>query len=101
MRNDVPPGFWTAYAVKLAVVALVLGALYALARRLGRGRHDFAGRRRVSIIGSVVLSQHAAVWVLRAGRRYFLLGGGNAGVSTLAELTPADLEPESRDELRR
>ncbi|MGC1381627.1 MAG: flagellar biosynthetic protein FliO [Candidatus Baltobacteraceae bacterium] len=83
--------FWAAYAEKMIVAALVLCAVYVLARRLRQGRL-FAPGRRLRVVDSAMLSQHAAVWLLRAGGRYFLVGGGSGGISTLAELAPADVE---------
>jgi flagellar biogenesis protein FliO len=88
-----PWSFWEAYALKLAILALVLTALYALARRV-KGVRFFARGvdRHVTVIESTMLSQHAGVYLLRVGRRYLLIGGGNAGLFKLAEFSPGELE---------
>ncbi|MGA8796074.1 MAG: flagellar biosynthetic protein FliO [Candidatus Cybelea sp.] len=88
-----PWSFWEAYAVKLLILGLMLAALYAVARRL-KGLRFFARGvdRYVTVIESTMLSQHAAVHLLRVGTRYLLIGGGNAGLFKLAEFTAGELE---------
>jgi flagellar biogenesis protein FliO len=88
-----PWSFWEAYAVKLLVLGLMLAALYAIARRL-KGLRFFARGvdRYVTVIESTMLSQHAAVHLLRVGTRYLLIGGGNAGLFKLAEFSAGELE---------
>jgi flagellar biogenesis protein FliO len=87
----VPAAFWAAYAIKLAVVAAVLAALYALARFLRRSAVFLRGpRRRVDVIESTLLGPNAALHVIRVGERYLLLGSG--GLNKLAELDPGELE---------
>ena len=88
-----PWSFWQAYAVKLLILGLMLATLYALARRL-KGVRFFARGvdRYVTVIESTMLSQHAAVHLLRVGRRYLLIGGGNAGLFKLAEFSAGELE---------
>jgi flagellar biogenesis protein FliO len=88
-----PWSFWEAYAVKLLILGLMLAALYALARRL-KGLRFFARGvdRYVTVIESTMLSQHATVHLLRVGRRYLLIGGGNAGLFKLAEFSVGELE---------
>jgi hypothetical protein len=39
-----------------------------------------------------MLSQHAAVHLLRVGTRYLLIGAGNAGLTKLAEFSAGELE---------
>ncbi|MFZ1017755.1 MAG: flagellar biosynthetic protein FliO [Candidatus Cybelea sp.] len=86
-----PAAFWAAYAIKLAVVAAVLAALYALARFLRRSAVFLRGpRRRVDVIESTLLGPNAALHVIRVGERYLLLGSG--GLKKLAELDPGELE---------
>jgi flagellar biogenesis protein FliO len=83
-------GFWLNYIFALVVVALLLGGLYAVTRVLARGRLLLSTRKRlVTVLESTPLSQHAAVHVVKVGGRYFLVGGGQAGVNEIAEL-PAD-----------
>lgn len=84
--------FWGAYALKLASVALLLAGLYALARALRRLRLRDGGSRLVAVVESTMLSPHLSVHVVRIGTRYFCVGGGDdAGLATLAELTPEEV----------
>jgi flagellar biogenesis protein FliO len=88
-----PSSFWEAYAVKLLILGLMLGALYAVARRLKSLRFFARGADRyVTVLESTMLSQHAAVHLLRVGTRYLLIGGGNAGLCKLAEFSAGELE---------
>ena len=88
-----PWSFWQAYAVKLLILGLMLAALYAIARRLkGVGSLSRGADRYVTVIESTMLSQHAAVHLLRVGTRYLLIGGGNAGLFRLAEFSAGELE---------
>jgi flagellar biogenesis protein FliO len=83
-------GFWLNYVFALLVVALLLGGLYAVVRGLARGRVIVsANRRLVTVLESTVLTQHAALHVVKVGSRYFLIGGGQGHVNSLTEL-PAD-----------
>ncbi|MBV9333316.1 MAG: FliO/MopB family protein, partial [Candidatus Eremiobacteraeota bacterium] len=45
--------------------------------------------RRVDVLESAMLSQHAALHVVRVDARYFLIGSAAAGVTRLAELRPS------------
>lgn len=73
------------------MVALLLGALYLIARRL-RGCRLFGMRsRRIAVIESAMLSPQAAIHVIRVGARYFALG---TGVACLAELRSTELDVE-------
>ncbi len=93
-----PWSFWEAYALKLLIIGLMLAALYAVARWL-KGVRLFARGvdRHVTVIESTMLSQHAAVHLLRVGRRYLLIGGGNAGLFKLAELSAGEIEATPRN----
>lgn len=88
--------FWVGYLLKLAIVALALGALYVIGRGLRQARLFAPSNRCLRVIESVMLTPHAAVCVLRVGMRYFMLGAGSAGVAMLAELTAADIIPEAK-----
>jgi flagellar protein FliO/FliZ len=83
--------FWIAYGGKLAIVAVVLVVLYLFGRRLRDARAFGSTNRCVSVIESTALSQNAAVHVLRAGTRYFLVGASSSGVVKLAELGADEL----------
>ncbi len=87
-----PWSFWGAYAVKLAILGLLLAALYLLGRALKRMKFGGRARRYVDVIESTMLSQHAAVHLLRVGTRYVLVGGGSAGLFKLAEFSAGELE---------
>jgi hypothetical protein len=96
-----PWSFWASYIAKLAIVGVALGALYMIACRLRRTRIFACGAGRcVSVIESTMLSQHAAVHLLRAGTRYFLVGSASAGICMLVELAPADLAPAGGEPTR-
>jgi|GEM_PF-4223884 len=84
---EVATAFWASYFEKLAVLAALLSALYLLARRLREGRLPRKTSRQISVLDSAMLSQHAAVHVVRAGARCFLIGSTAAGVAALAELS--------------
>jgi flagellar biosynthetic protein FliO len=79
------PGFWANYFERLAIVALVLAALYIIGRTLRTSRF-FARSRDLSVVESRMLSPHAALHIVRVGRRYFLIGSGSNGVTRLADL---------------
>jgi|SRR5579872_1591090 len=87
------PWFWFTYLPGLVAVALLLVGLYAVVRGLSRGRVLLsANRRLLTVVESTMLSQHAAVHVIKAGSRYFVVGGGNGGLTTLAELPSDEVE---------
>jgi flagellar biogenesis protein FliO len=72
---------------------LLVGMTY-LARAVQRGRIVVgAGRRLVTTIESSALAQNVTVHVVRVADKYYLVGGGTAGVSMLAELAAEDVEP--------
>ena len=87
-------GFWLQYLLALVVVALMLGGLYAIVRGVARGRViASADRRLVSVLESTVLSQHAALHVVKAAGKYILVGASNGGgVTTLGELSEEEVE---------
>jgi flagellar biogenesis protein FliO len=88
-----PPSFWASYVEKLAVVGLLLAALYFVAGVLRRMQFFARTGRRVALVESMALSPHAALYIVRAGPRYFLIGSTAGGLSTLAELTASEVEP--------
>jgi len=74
-----------------AVVALLLVGLTYVVRTLNRGRIVAStGRRLVSVVESTFLAQNTTVHVVKVGDRYFLVGGGSAGVTHIADI-PADV----------
>ena len=87
-------GFFAQYIFALVVVALMLAGLYVVVRGIARGRVLLsADRRLVTVLESTMLSQHVSLHMVKVGHRYFLVGGGNAQVSTLAEVPSEDVEP--------
>lgn len=87
-----PLSFWGAYLVKLGILGALLFGLYAIAHRL-RVAFVRSGRRYVEVVETTMLSQHAAVHLLRVGASYLLVGGGAAGLSKLAEFSASELSP--------
>ncbi len=89
-----PWSFWTSYLLKLGIVGMLLAALYGAARAFRRIRcFAHPADRRVRVMETAMLSQHAAIYLLNVGARYFLVGTMGAGIQTLAELAPEDLQP--------
>ncbi len=59
-----------------------------------RGRVVVGSERKlVTTVESVILAQNVTVHVVKVGGKYYLVGGGSAGVSLLAELAAEDVEP--------
>ncbi len=85
-----PWTFWAAYLEKLGIVALVLLALYFVASRLRNMRFFARSGRSLTLLESMILSQHAALYIVRVGSCYFLIGGAAGGICALAELTESD-----------
>ena len=82
------------YAWVLAVVALVLVGLTYAVRTLNRGRIvTGTDRRLVTVVESAAVSQHSAVHVIKVGDRYYLIGGGSAGVTHIADLPAEVVDP--------
>ncbi len=92
--------FWAAYLEKLAIVALVLAALYVAAHRLRQTRLFARPGRCVRLLESMALSQQTALYVVKVGSRYFLIGSATGGIWALAELTEAELRPAPFDTRR-
>lgn len=77
-----------------AIVGVLLFALVYLGRTFARGRLVAPrGGRLVTTIESTALAQNVAVHVVRVADKYFLVGGGSAGVALLAELPSGEIEP--------
>lgn len=78
----------------LPALALVVGA--PLAVLWWARRHRQGPARRLQVLERAGLGRHVAVAVVGVGRRRFLVGAGEHGVSLLGELDP---EPEPDDRL--
>lgn len=78
----------------LALVAIVLAGLAFIGRFLKRAASRArSGGRFVCVVESAMLSPHASLHVVKAGRRYVLIGVTNASICRLAEIDA----PESFD----
>jgi flagellar biogenesis protein FliO len=78
----------------LALVTLLLVGMAYVARAIQRGRVVVGtGKRLVTTIESSLLAPNVTVHIVKVGGKYYLVGGGSAGVSLLAELAPDDVEP--------
>jgi len=76
------------------LIGLLLVTMAYAARALQRGRVVISsGRRLVTTIESTPLAQNVAVHVVKVADKYYLVGGGSAGVALLAELAREDVEP--------
>ncbi|SRR5260370_10062172 len=77
-----------------AVVALLLVVLTYGVRLLNRGRIVAAsGKRLVSVVESTFLAQNVTLHVVKVGDRYYLVGGGSAGVTHIADVESDVVEP--------
>jgi flagellar biogenesis protein FliO len=86
------PAFWVTYFERLAIVAVVLTAVYLFGRKLRDSRLFARGGRRLNVVESMMLSPHAVLHIVRVGRRHFLVGSGSAGITRVAELPDTDME---------
>jgi len=76
-----------------ALIALLLLGLLYVARTVQRGRIVAgAAGRLVSTIESTALAPNVTIHVVRVGEKYFLVGGGTAGVALLSELPAEEIE---------
>ena len=67
----------------------MLGALYAIARRLRNAAFFRRGQRRcVTVLETTMLTPHVSVYLLRVGKRHLLVGASSNGARTLAHWTP-------------
>lgn len=75
----------------LALIAVLLVGLTYAVRLLARGRLVVATNRRlVSVVESTFLAQNVTVHVIKVAEKYFLVGGGSAGVTKIDEV-PAEM----------
>jgi flagellar biogenesis protein FliO len=84
-----------------AVIALLLVGLTYGVRLLARGRLVVAANRRlVSVVESTFLAQNVTVHVIKVGEKYFLVGGGSAGVTKIDEVPAEFVTPWLEDQKR-
>ena len=76
----------------LAVIAFILVALTWLVRTLGRGRIlSSTAHRLTSVIESTYLTQQSTLHVIKVGERFYVVGGGQAGLTLICELPAEDV----------
>jgi flagellar biogenesis protein FliO len=82
------------YVWALALVALLLLGMTYGVRLLNRGRIVAAsGKRLVTVVESTFLAQNVTLHVVKVGDRYYLVGGGSAGVTHIADVDADVVEP--------
>ena len=86
-----PLPIWVTYVWSLAIIGLLLLGLTYAVRALNRGRIVAAtGKRLVTVVESTFLAQNVTLHVVKVGDRYYLIGGGSAGVTHIADI-PSDV----------
>jgi flagellar biogenesis protein FliO len=74
-----------------ALVALLLLGLTYVVRALARGRLIAAtDRKLVTVVESTFVAQNVTLHVIKVGERFYLVGGGSAGITKIDEV-PADV----------
>lgn len=85
---------WIRAITALALVALLLYALFWAMRLLSQGRLLALGRARLAVVvESTFLSQNTAVHVVKVARRYYLVGASNGHVALITELPAEEVDP--------
>jgi flagellar biogenesis protein FliO len=84
-----------------ALVALLLVGLTYVVRSLSRGRLIVATNRKlVTVVESTFVAQNVTVHVIKVGERYYLVGGGSAGITKIDDVS-ADVAQGWMDEQKR
>jgi len=84
-----------------ALVGLLLLGLTYVIRALSRGRLVVAANRKlVTVVESTFVAQNVTLHVVKVGDRFYLLGGGSAGLSKIDEV-PAEIAQHWLDEQKR
>jgi flagellar biogenesis protein FliO len=96
---EAQPSVWTGFGSSLAMsfasFGLVCLAAWAFLRWLAfRARGGAAPGRGLRLRAKLSLEPRRAIYVIEAGSRAFLIGGGETGLNLLAELDPADVPAE-------
>lgn len=72
-----------------ALVAVLLFAMTYVVRALSRGRLVVAANRKlVTVVESTFLAQNVTLHVVKVGERFYIVGGGSAGVTKIDEVPP-------------
>ncbi|MGD0474075.1 MAG: flagellar biosynthetic protein FliO [Candidatus Velthaea sp.] len=83
------------------LVAILLVGLTYVVRALSRGRLIVsANRKLVTVVESTLVAQNVTLHVVKVGDRFYLLGGGSAGLTKIDDV-PADLAQHWLDEQKR
>ena len=78
------------------MLAALLGALYAIARRLrNRAFWRARGRRFVAVVETTIVTPQLSLHVLRLGGRYVLIGAGSCGARTIAHWASDDASDDA------
>jgi flagellar biogenesis protein FliO len=84
-----------------ALVALLLIGLTYIVRALSRGRLVVsANRKLVTVVESTYLAQNVTLHVVKVGERFYLVGGGSAGITKIDDV-PAEMAQPWLDEQKR
>jgi flagellar biogenesis protein FliO len=84
-----------------ALVALLLAAMTYAVRMLSRGRLLVAANRKlVTVVESTCVAQNVTLHVVKVGERFYLVGGGSAGITKIDDV-PAELAQTWLDEQKR
>jgi flagellar biogenesis protein FliO len=85
----------------LGLIALLLAGLTYVVRFLSRGRLIVAANRKlVTVVESTFVAQNVTLHVIKVGDRFYLLGGGAAGITKIDEVS-AELAQGWLDEQKR
>jgi flagellar biogenesis protein FliO len=84
-----------------ALIAALLVALTYIVRLLSRGRLVVAANRKlVTVVDSTLVAQNVSLHVIKVGERYYLVGGGAAGITKIDDV-PAEIAAPWLDEQKR
>jgi len=97
---EAQPSVWTGFGSSLAVsfasFGLVCFGAWVFFRWLAfRARGGASRNGGLKLRAKLVLEPRRAVYLIEVGARAFLIGGGETGLSLLAELAPADVPVDS------
>lgn len=94
IQPQLPPAT-TGYGVALLQTLLSLLAVcvtaWVVLRWVSQRTLGSANSRGLEVIDRTMLDARRAVFLVRAGKRVFLLGGGDQSVTMLAEIDPSEL----------
>ncbi len=94
-------GFILKVVWAFALVAVLLGGMAYVVRMLARGRLVVAANRKlVTVVESTFVAQNVTLHVVKVADRYYLVGGGSAGITKIDEI-PADIAGRWLDDQKR